>query len=209
MPYDANATLRDFLNAAAARQPTPGGGSVTALCGALAAAMGEMVINYSLGKKSLAEFEPQLRPALQKLHNARQLLLDLMIEDQEAFSGLSEAKKLEPGAERDRAMNVALRAAIGAPQAMQATAVAVLEVCHDVVDMVNHFLLSDLAVCADLAMATARCGLYNVRVNLPELADSVERQRVETEVLLVLSRAATLIQQTSPRIWSRYAEQAK
>ena len=53
MHYDAKTSLSDFLDATAAKQPAPGGGSVTALCGALAAAIGEMVLNYSIGKKGL------------------------------------------------------------------------------------------------------------------------------------------------------------
>ena len=55
--YDASRSIEDFLAATAARQPIPGGGSVTALVGALSAAIGEMVVNYSLGKKDLKEFE--------------------------------------------------------------------------------------------------------------------------------------------------------
>ena len=53
MPVDQTNTLADFLDATAARQPTPGGGAVTALAGVLAAAIGEMVLNYSVGKKGL------------------------------------------------------------------------------------------------------------------------------------------------------------
>src|SRR4051812_18812327 len=55
--YDQHHTIESFLAAAAAKQPAPGGGSVAALAGALAASMGEMVINYSLGKKNLAAYE--------------------------------------------------------------------------------------------------------------------------------------------------------
>ena len=40
--FDKTTTIEKFLDAAAAKQPTPGGGSVSALAGALAAAMGEM-----------------------------------------------------------------------------------------------------------------------------------------------------------------------
>ena len=65
--FDHNTTIGDFLNAAAAKQPAPGGGSATALAGALAAAMGEMVLNYSVGKKSLAKFEPELKTSLAEL----------------------------------------------------------------------------------------------------------------------------------------------
>ena len=60
--YDATTPIGDFLNAAAAKQPAPGGGSVAALAGALAAAMGEMVLNYTVGKKNLAQHEPELKP---------------------------------------------------------------------------------------------------------------------------------------------------
>ena len=56
--FDASTSLDSFLTAAAAKKPTPGGGSVTALVGALAASMGEMVLNYSIGKKDLAAYAP-------------------------------------------------------------------------------------------------------------------------------------------------------
>src|SRR5947208_13252171 len=98
--YDQNTTLKDFLNAAAARQPTPGGGSVTALAGALAASMGEMVVNYSIGKKGLEAFQGELKPAVEELHRARGLLLRLMAEDQAAFQALTTARKLPEGPDK-------------------------------------------------------------------------------------------------------------
>src|SRR3954454_25286857 len=92
--YDQSHTIDAFLTAAAAKQPTPGGGSVTALAGALAAAMGEMVLNYSVGKKSLAQFQPELQAGLRELGRARGLLLQLMEEDQVAYEALTAARKL-------------------------------------------------------------------------------------------------------------------
>src|SRR6266576_6548785 len=94
--YDPNTTISDFLNATAAKQPTPGGGSVTALAGALAAAMGEMVLNYSVGKKDLAQHQPELKIGLAELTRARALLLGLMVEDQVAYEALTAARKLPP-----------------------------------------------------------------------------------------------------------------
>src|SRR5213083_1822998 len=99
--YDQNTTLKDFLNAAAARQPTPGGGSVTALVGALAAALGEMVVNYSVGRKGSEAFSGELKPALAELAIARQVLTQLMVEDQLAYEALSAARKL-PGDSTER-----------------------------------------------------------------------------------------------------------
>ena len=204
--HDQTARISEFLDATAARQPTPGGGAVTALAGALAAAIGEMVLNYSVGKKGLEAFQGELRPALDELHRARELLLQLMAEDQAAYQALTAARKLPADSpERAAQYGPALQASVRAPQAMAATGVAILEVCDRVINFVNYHLLSDLAVAADLAMATTRCAIYNVRVNLPDLADPGERQAAEASIGQILSRAAVLIQQVGPRIWARHA----
>jgi formiminotetrahydrofolate cyclodeaminase len=207
--YDQTTTIEKFLDASAARQPTPGGGSVTALAGALAASMGEMVVNYSLGKKDLEAYADELKPALAEYHRARGVLAQLMVEDQEAYAALTAARKLpETAADRAAQVSAALAACIRVPEAMAATGVAVLELCDRIVNFVNPWLLSDLAVCADLSMAAVRCAVYNVRANLPSVPDEAERQRIEASLFQLLSRAGILIQQVSPRIWSRQAQNA-
>src|SRR3954464_8001936 len=128
MAYDAKISIDEFLTAAAAKQPTPGGGSIAALAGALAGSMGEMVLNYSVGKKNLAQYEPELREALAELTRARRLLLQLMVEDQVAYEALTAARKLpESNATRQNEFNVALLASIRIPQAIGATSVAIVE----------------------------------------------------------------------------------
>ena len=204
MPYDRNSTIGQFLDAAAAKQPAPGGGSVTALAGALAAAMGEMVVNYSVGKKGLEAHQDGLKAALHELSNARELLLQMMVEDQEAYEALTAARKLPAGPERDERVLYTLFAAITAPQAMGATAVKVLDLCERLVEKVNFHLLSDLAVSADLAMSTVRCAVYNVRVNLGDLPDESTRQSIEAATNQLLGNAAVLIQRVSPAIWARH-----
>jgi formiminotetrahydrofolate cyclodeaminase len=207
--YDHTTTIDKFLDASAARQPTPGGGSVTALAGALAASMGEMVVNYSLGKKDLEAYADELKPALAEYHRARGVLVQLMVEDQDAYAALTAARKLpESRADRAARMSSALAACIRVPEAMAATAAAVLELCDRIVNFVNPWLLSDLAVCADLSMAAIRCAVYNVRANLPSVPDEAERQRIEALMFQLLTRAGNLIQQVGPRIWARHAQNA-
>ncbi len=202
--YDANSTINDFLNAAAAKRPTPGGGSVAAMTAALAASMGEMVINYSIGKKELEAFEGELKPALAEFTRARTMLLQLMVEDQSAYEAMTAVRKLPENAPgRAEKSNAALLACIRIPQSIAATSVAVLDVCDRMVNFVNVYLLSDLAVCADLAMAATRCGIYNVRVNVKGVADANDRRQIESTTSQLLSHAATLIQRVSPRIWER------
>ncbi|HSI35839.1 MAG TPA: cyclodeaminase/cyclohydrolase family protein, partial [Tepidisphaeraceae bacterium] len=183
-----------------------GGGSVTALVGALAASMGEMTVNFSIGKKGLEAFEPELRPALAELTRARTVLMELMVEDQSAYAALTAIRKLpETDPQRAAKFNAALLACIRIPEAMAAASVAVLELVDRIAGFVNPYLLSDLAVCADLSMATARCAVYNVRANLPDVKDPSDRATIEGTIRGLLSRAATLIQQVAPRIWERHA----
>ena len=203
--YTPDTTISTFLDAAAAKQPAPGGGSVAALVGALSAAMGEMVVNYSVGKKGLEAHQDELREALDELTRARGLLLALMVEDQNAYEALTAARKLPEGSPERRAkFPPALLASIRTPQSIGATAAAVLELCDRLVDVVNYYLLSDLAVAADLAMATVRCGVYNVRVNLGDVTDPAERHGIEAELGQVLANSALVIQRVIPRIWSRH-----
>ena len=205
--YDRNTTIGQFLDAAAAKQPAPGGGSITALVGALSAAMGEMVVNYTVDKKAFLAHRGELTSVLEELHRARGLMLDLMVEDQVAYEALTAARKEPEGSpQRQERLAPALLASIRTPQAVAATAAAVLGLCDRLVEISNHYLLSDLAVSADLAMATVRCAIYNVRVNLADVTDPTERQAAEADMGQVLAHAAVLIQRVSPRIWARHAE---
>lgn len=203
--FDASVTLSDFLNAAAAKKPTPGGGSITALVGALAATMGEMTLNYSIDKKGLEAFQDELRPALVELGKARALLIQLMVEDQGAFDAVNTARKL-PSDDPERAgrFDAALLACIRIPEAMAATGVAILGVVDRIANFVNPYLLSDLAVCADLAMATTRCAIYSVRANLVDVKDPGDRAAIESTIRSLLTHAGGLIQRVAPRIWERH-----
>jgi formiminotetrahydrofolate cyclodeaminase len=204
--YNENSSLSHFLEGTAARQPAPGGGSVTALVGALSAAIGQMVLNYSVGKKGLESHQDAFRTALAELHEARQILLKLVVEDQSAYQALSAAKKLPKDSPQYQAEYLAaLRASIRAPETIAATATEILRACDRLVDNVNFYLLSDLAVCAELAMATIRCGIYNIRANRPEITDAADLRRIDEGIESLLSRATALIQRVIPRIWERNA----
>ena len=204
MMSDANQSANEFLAALAAKQPTPGGGSVAALAGALAAAMGEMVLNYSVGKKDLVAHEPKLREALAELGRARAMLIELLIEDQLAFEKLTAARKAcNNAADKDPAFAAALLACIRIPQSIGATAAAILELAQRVTPIVNKYLLSDLAVCAELAMATVRCAAYNVRVNLGDVSDANERMRFESAAEAMVCKSVQVIRTAMPAIWER------
>lgn len=202
--YEASTTIDDFLAATAARRPTPGGGSVSALVGALAAATGEMVLNYSVDKKGLEAFAGELKPALAELTRARQMLLQLMVEDQIAYEALTAVRKLPPESkERKEQLPGAVLACSRVPEAMAATALGILECCDRAVNFVNVHLLSDLAVSSDLAMSAMRCAIYNVKVNLKSIDNPEDRKAIESTISRLLGRGLELVQSLSPRIWER------
>jgi formiminotetrahydrofolate cyclodeaminase len=209
-PLDSHSTIDAFLSALAAKEPTPGGGAVAALAGALAAAMGEMVLNFSVDKRDLAQHRGQLAAILHEMHNARRMLLQLMVEDQLAYAALTAAKKSQksPPNPRDPAHDAALLACIRVPQTIGATAIAILRAAQQATPIANRHLLSDLAVCAELAMATLRCAVYNVRVNLGEVADPAERLDLRSSTQKMLGSGTDLIRQLMPAIWQRIDQSA-
>jgi formiminotetrahydrofolate cyclodeaminase len=84
-----------------------------------------------------------------------------------------------------------------------------MRMADQAVDISNPYLLSDLAVCAELAMATVRASLYNIRVNLPAITDVKQRKEIETRCEKQLARATKTIQRVIPRIWERVSKAQK
>ncbi|VAX38601.1 Formiminotetrahydrofolate cyclodeaminase, partial [hydrothermal vent metagenome] len=177
----ATRTLGDFLDQLAAKTPTPGGGAVASAVGALGSALGEMVLAYSLGKKSLAEHEPKLREASAKLSRARTVLLELAAEDEAAYGLVNELSKLPEGDARRADLPAATLAAARVPLSCMAACASVLRLLDTLPGITNKYLHSDLAIAAILAEAATRSAAWNVRVNLPGITDAQVRESLTHE----------------------------
>ncbi len=163
--------LSAYLAAAAARTPAPGGGSVTALVGALATTMASMAANFTIGSEKFNAVESQIRTDLDLLEAARRKFLDLMHRDIEAYSTVSAAYKLPKAtpaekAARDASVQSALSEAMLVPLKASKVAIDVLEVTSELAAIANPNLLSDVAVAAILAEAAVAASRVNVEVNL-------------------------------------------
>ena len=178
--------LGEFLADLAGRSPTPGGGSVAALVGALAAAQAPMVIEYTVGKARWAEKEPRLRELLEEFKRARDMFVQLMSEDMAAYERLAASGRADDAGERERA--VAVAAAV--PMEVVALASAVAARLDEIKSFVNPYLLSDLHVAAVLAHAAARSAGMNVRINLDQLADRKEAEQLANQLDTLLARTA-------------------
>lgn len=164
--------IHAFLAALAARTPTPGGGAVASVVGALSAALGRMVLAYTVGRKTPEDERADLERASAALERASGLLLELAEEDAAAYGLLSELLKLaEDDPRRVREYPGAVAAAVQAPLATTAACCDVLRLLESLAGRTNRRLDSDLAIAAILAEAGAKAGAWNVRVNLPMLSE--------------------------------------
>lgn len=192
-------TVAGFLDALAARTPTPGGGGAAGVGGALAAAMARMVAAYSTSARSTPEVARAVQAWSQRLEKADHLMRQLALEDAAAYEALTSAGKALRAAEQAaggagvptdtaHAHRAALGVAIGVPMEMLATLAALLHSLDESKSLASRYLLSDLGVAAALAFGAARAARYSVLVNVRELPDAGERERLLAETAAAMDR---------------------
>jgi formiminotetrahydrofolate cyclodeaminase len=186
-------SVRDFLSAVAEKSPTPGGGSVAGTVGALGVALGEMALNFTRGKKKFAQHESFYQHLSSRLARARGMFADLVADDVAAYGFYAETAKLPDGPAKDAQMQLALAAAIDVPREMTKLALAFMEDLLGLADKCNPYLLSDLMAGATLGAAAARLSDYNVRINVPQLADAQGGKEVQQSSANDLARANQLL----------------
>lgn len=172
-PSFRSMTVAEFVDCAGAKSPTPGGGSVAGLVGALGAALARMVVNYSIGRKSLAEHQPALEETERRLRRAAAMMLEFADEDAQAYGAVNELSRLPEGHPDRAGLDAARLASAQVPLSLAATAVDLLRHFHSLTGTTNPHLRSDLAIAAVLARATVEASHWNVAVNLPTLEAAV------------------------------------
>ncbi|PYT94041.1 MAG: glutamate formimidoyltransferase [Acidobacteria bacterium] len=181
---------RPFLEAVAAPTATPGGGSVSAFAGALAASLGHMVAGLSRKKKSQAAHVDQLSAALDDMRRTAEKLAEEIDRDAESYNAVMAAFKLPQGnAEearlREEAIQKATKEAAEVPLQVAERTVALFERLGQLDGIVAASMRSDLQVARLMASAGARGALANVESNLDGLTDAayVKSMRAKTAAL--------------------------
>ncbi len=192
-------SMSEFMEAVAAPEAVPGGGSVAALAGALAAALGEMVSGLTQGRKKHDAVESRVRETHAKLAAARLKLRQLIQEDSSAYQGVVQAMKLpkETDAQKSERMNAmerALRSATEVPLRTARSALDVLESLQDLVRIGNPNARSDAATGAQLAAAALKGAQYNVLINVDSLKDKPFAEACRREAGDLALRARTLLE---------------
>lgn len=193
----ADMPMGQFTALLADKVPSPGGGAVAAVTLAHAAALGAMVLRYTLGRSAFAAHEATNAQALERLDALRVEALRWADRDAAAYAKLAALWKLPAGdATREGSFPAAVIEAVEAPLQIVRGAATAAQLLQSLPSRTNARLGSDLAIAAELCAAAADAAAWNVRVNLPSMADTSEATRVAAETDALVERARSLASET-------------
>jgi glutamate formiminotransferase/formiminotetrahydrofolate cyclodeaminase len=195
-------SVSGFVASVASSNPVPGGGSVAAHAGALAAALAQMVAGLTIGKKKYAGVDAEMKEAALKAVSLGNTLSSLVKRDAEAYALVSEAYKLpkepaEAAARRANAVTAALLKAAEVPLETALASVQVAELAMLVAEKGNSNAVTDAGVAALLAEAACKGAAYNVRVNVQALDDKSKGGGFAREAERLVEKAGELARKTT------------
>lgn len=169
-------TLAGFADELSSDSPAPGGGSVAAYAGALAAGLAAMVANLSHPKRGFEVKQPALERIALRGQALKDRLLAAVDADTAAFDDFLAAMRMpketaQERAARDAAMIVATIATIEIPLGTLEACPEIVRLCLEVGEIGLQASLSDAGTGAAMARAAASGAFQNVCINLPGLAD--------------------------------------
>jgi formiminotetrahydrofolate cyclodeaminase len=198
-------TVTGFLAETAGKEPVPGGGSISALNGSIAAALAEMVANLTIGRKKYVEVEAQMTEVARRAQEIRTALVTDIDRDSDAYNKVFAAFKLPKETDQEKAyrseqIEINTKYAAQVPMEVARATSALLSDIETVVEKGNQNAVTDGCV----AMMCARCAiigaLFNVRINLTSIADQEfvaamkeEADRLEADVI---AREARILEYT-------------
>lgn len=189
-----------FIDSVASKSPTPGGGSVAALAGALAAALAAMVGRLTAGKRRYAAVQEEVSALIIEAERLRARLTARMDEDSAAFDEVMNAYRLpketaEEQAAREAAIQTAIIYAAEVPLATARDTLAAMELALVVVQKGNVNAVTDAASSAWMGMAGIQSAALNVRINATSIEDKVKKDAWLAELNAILTRAESILAQ--------------
>lgn len=179
-------TIKDFLAQTAGNDPVPGGGSISALNGAIAASLAEMVAGLTIGRKKYAEYEEVMKSLAEHFKQIRRQLVDDVDRDSEAYNRVFAAFKLpketeEEKAARSAAIQKETKYAAEVPMDVARKVCALLPLLEQVVRKGNQNAITDACVATMCARTAVLGALMNIRINLTSIQDAEYVSHMETE----------------------------
>ena len=187
-------TVKHFAEETSRESPAPGGGTIAAYMGALAAALGTMVANLSSHKRGWdTQWEKFSRWADRGQEQIAELL-ELVDEDTEAFNRIMSAFALpkqtaEDKAARSRAIQEATLYATQVPLHTMLAAYRTFDICRAMAEEGNPNSVSDAGVGALAARAAVLGAGLNVKINAGGLKNRETADRLIAEANQLIAKA--------------------
>jgi len=188
---------KEFVEELSTNSPAPGGGSVSALVGALGAALSSMVAALSHEKKELLDLKPEMNEIgieAQKLKDRLSFLVD---EDTIAFNKVMDSNRLsatndEEQSAKNQAIEIANKYAIEIPMETAKKCFRVIELADTLVEKGNPNSVSDAGVAAEVALAGVSGACMNVLINLASIDDESYCDDMKDKVEDIMEKAESL-----------------
>lgn len=187
-------TIKEFLEKTYGKDPVPGGGSVSALCGSLAASLAEMVTALTIGRKKYADVEEEMLVYAPQMEMARRKFLDFIDEDAKAYQLVFDAFKLPKETEeeqkirKEQIQKATLQAAM-VPLRVAETAVGIMDAIFAIGSKGNRNAVTDACVAMMCARTAAWGAILNVRINLGGLDDKDKARELEDRCMALHDEA--------------------
>ena len=188
----ANSSIADFVDVLSSNSPAPGGGSVSALAGSLAAALSAMVGNLTVGKKGFESLKSEMNALAIEGQQLKDKLIKYIDDDTNSFNGVIDAMRMPK--KTDDEINIRHLAIQEATKIATYSPLSILEACADVMPLAkvavnkgNPNSISDAGVAAEMAHAGAQGGAMNVLINLSSIEDEAfcNEMKVKVEEILL------------------------
>ncbi|MCS3902972.1 formiminotetrahydrofolate cyclodeaminase [Methylohalomonas lacus] len=200
--------IQQFLDELASKASTPGGGSAAAIMGAMGAALGSMVGNFTVGKKGYEDVDAEVREILDQCEALRDKLTGMIKADIDVFNQVMGAYGMpkdtdEQKAERSKAIQAALKEATDVPLDCAKAAAEVIKLSKPLAEKGNKNVISDAGVAVLAAEAALRSAALNVYINVGGIKDEDFKQSREQELEQTLSGTRELTDEVYEIVKSR------
>jgi methenyltetrahydrofolate cyclohydrolase len=190
-----------FLGELATESPAPGGGSAAALGGAMAAALCCMACRLTLARERFEPAWPEMRAVLERAEPLGARLRALVDEDCAAYDAVVAARRLPKGSDperqaRQRAVQEAAVRAARVPLETLETVAGLAAAVRRAAASANPACITDVGSAAAMIRAAALSAAYNVRVNLPDIADAGLRDGLSAAA----AAAAAAVEENIPAV---------
>ena len=200
-----------FLDLLSSESPAPGGGSVSALVGALSASLNSMVANLTFGKKKWDSLFDKMINISESSQLLKEKLLVLIDEDTNSFTKVMESYQLPKSTPseinfRDSAINEAIKYATTIPHETLKNCHEVMKLSYSAAKYGNSNSISDAGVAIEIAYAGIRGALLNIEINLNQIDDKSFINTIKNSTKIILEDSKIILNKTRKIIKNKIDE---